>query len=294
MSNRNQSKRALMWIRDGVLINRMPINAVAFAYAYFLSSSPAERRSINVTDLVNFAFAKSGISCVEKMTLMLASRQSSAFVEGATRLYNEIASEAGISAKYFDGVLDLLTWLQSQQIESFITSAVEQEVLDTWAAGEQGQLLCGQPKLIAEILGRRPQFCKGQDHFRYVSEWHGQSDPLKQTMANIYYVADAVSEIKQGGEFSNEFSIVPIGFANLIESKHVLTAASIVSLATRQIVAAQEIAFPFLDEELTIDYGKLQLPSQSVLETSLLEAGAKYVVRDFTELRAVLAAVVEK
>ncbi len=80
---------AVMWIRDGVLINRMPINAVAFAYAYFLSAPAAEQDSLNVNSLVNFAFAQSGISCLEKMTLWRSSQDPTDLdLEAAVRLYN--------------------------------------------------------------------------------------------------------------------------------------------------------------------------------------------------------------
>jgi hypothetical protein len=57
---------------------------------------------------------------------------------------------------------------------------------------------------LAEILGRRPSFCKGRDHFKYVSDWLSGtvSQPEPELVKTIYYVADAVSEIKQGREYS--------------------------------------------------------------------------------------------
>ena len=143
MKKKSKFKQAaVMWIRDGVLINRMPINAVAFAYAYFLSAPPAEQESLRLADLVNFAFAQSGISCLEKMTLRrsrldatlhliktsveLSTKPSIAFLiepvlelatdepvapdfdfEAAVRLYNALATEAACSASYFDRAIEI-------------------------------------------------------------------------------------------------------------------------------------------------------------------------------------------
>jgi hypothetical protein len=93
MSKKSKFKQAaVMWIRDGVLINRMPINAVAFAYAYFLSAPAAEQESLNVTSLVNFAFAQSGISCLEKMTL----RRSSLELSAMHSIDEQVAPESSI------------------------------------------------------------------------------------------------------------------------------------------------------------------------------------------------------
>ena len=294
-----------MWIRDGVLINRMPINAVAFAYAYYLSSSAAEQESLRLADLVNFAFAQSGISCLEKMTLMRSSLDATVHsidepvapgfdLDVAARLYNVLATEAACSASYFDGAIETLAWLKTCRASNFITSAVEQEVLDAWAQSPQGRQICGRPGLITEILGRRPNFCKGRDHFKYVSDWlsHTGFHPETELVKTIYYVADAVSEIKQGREFSAEFSIVPIGFAHHIDSAQVLIAASLVKASLEKLLASGAIVVNFSSssssERLILDESQLELPSAAALEANLREAGASHVVRNFDELRGAL------
>lgn len=311
MSKKSTVKQAaVMWIRDGVLINRMPINAVAFAYAYFLSASAVEQESLSVTRLVNFAFAKSGISCLEKITLRRSSLGATLHsidepvapdfdLDAAVKLYNALATEAACSASYFDGAIETLAWLKTCGASNFITSAVEQEVLDAWAYSPQGRLICSRSGPITEILGRRPNFCKGRDHFRYVSDWlsgtvsHLQPDLVK----TIYYVADAVSEIKQGREFSAEFSIVPIGFAHHIDSAQVLAAASLVKASLEKLVASGAIAVNLSSsssssssssERLALDESQLELPSAADLEASLRQAGAAHVVRNFDELRGAL------
>lgn len=293
-----------MWIRDGVLINRMPINAVAFAYAYFLSAPAAEQESLTVTSLVNFAFAQSGISCLEKMILRRSSEAATVHsidepvasvfdFDAAVRLYNALATEAACSASYFDGAIETLAWLKTCRASNFITSAVEQEVLDAWAQSPQGRLICGRPGLMTEILGRRPSFCKGRDHFKYVSDWLSGtvSHPEPELVKTIYYVADAVSEIKQGRQYSSEFSIVPIGFAHHIDSAQVLTAAALVKASLEKLVASGAIVVnsSSSSERLALDESQLELPSAAALEASLRQAGAAQVVRNFDELRGALA-----
>jgi hypothetical protein len=285
---------AVMWIRDGVLINRMPINAVAFAYAYFLSAPAAEQDSLNINSLVNFAFAQSGISCLEKMTLW-RSRQAATDLdlEAAVRLYNAVATEAACSASYFDGAIETLSWLKTCRASNFITSAVEQEVLDAWAYSPQGRQICSRSGPISEILGRRPNFCKGRDHFQHVSEWLTKTAyrPESELIKTIYYVADAVSEIKQGREFSAEFSIVPIGFAHHIDSAQVLAAASLLTASLEKLLASGVVSldsFSSVAERLGLDERQLELPSAAALEASLRQAGAAHVVRNFDELRSSL------
>jgi hypothetical protein len=294
---------AVMWIRDGVLINRMPINAVAFAYAYFLSASAAEQDSLNVNSLVNFAFAQSGISCLEKMTLWRSSLDATVHsidelvapdfdFEAAVRLYNALATDAASSASYFDGAIETLTWLKTCRASNFITSAVEQDVLDAWAYSPQGRQICSRSGPITEILGRRPNFCKGRDHFQYVSEWLTKTSyrPESDLIKTIYYVADAISEIKQGREFSAEFSIVPIGFAHHIDSAQVLAADSLVKASLEKLLASGVVSLDSssLVERLSLDERQLELPSAAALEDSLRQAGAAHVVRNFDDLSSCL------
>lgn len=70
--------------------------------------------------------------------------------DAAVKLYNALATEAACSASYFDGAIDALAWLKTCSASNFVTSAVEQEVLDAWATSSQGRLICGSPGLITE------------------------------------------------------------------------------------------------------------------------------------------------
>ena len=53
---------AVVWIRDGVLVDRMPENAVAFAIASWRYTHPDLREDLCIEDLINWGFEKSGVS----------------------------------------------------------------------------------------------------------------------------------------------------------------------------------------------------------------------------------------
>src|SRR5688572_2570439 len=102
------SKRAVLWIRDGVLVDRMPINATAFAFAAWRFTSPANRMATAFPRLINFAFEKSGVSCDEKLNLYeLEVERVLSDREGAVRYYNRLATAAGSHAQFFDGAVEL-------------------------------------------------------------------------------------------------------------------------------------------------------------------------------------------
>ena len=136
----NNPPTAAVWIRDGVLINRMHINAAAFAFATWKYSRSELREKTSLEELINFAFEKSGISCADKMRWYERERENIGIdVDVAVSYYNTIASEAANRAGYFPGALDLLRDLQNVGVHNFITSAVDQDVLDNWLKTEQGQ-----------------------------------------------------------------------------------------------------------------------------------------------------------
>ncbi len=257
-----------MWIRDGVLVNRMHINAVAFAYAAY-AGLKSDSDKVTLAELVNFAMAKSGMSCQQKMRLFnLEVAHCIGDPLAATDLYNELATDAARSAKFFHGAIETLRRLKAAGTKNFITSAVEQKILDQWLTSEQGQYM--EP-LLNETLGRRDNLSKGEEHFRYVSQLvDGQP---------IYYVADAEFEIKQAASLKQDFNIMPIGFSHFIDIKDILKAEKLV----RTACSAPRVSLK-LTTEGAIDCNELILPSQKTIRENLLNAGAVAVVDDFAEL----------
>lgn len=254
---------AIMWIRDGVLVNRMHLNPVAFAFAFWLFTPPEKRARLTIERLINFGFTKSGFSCADKMFLFNQEHDNALTnVDAAAGFYNELATIAAESCSYFEGAVDLLADLQKVGAYSYITSAVEQEVLDKWAQSPQGKMI--SPKLM-EILGRRPNFFKGTDHFEYVS------DTVKPDC--IYYVADAVSELLTVLANKERFKIISIGFSYCIDKPQVMEAVALVK-KTLAGFPQNEIPYP---DEIEVDESRLQVPEEYQLADSLRGAGADYV-----------------
>lgn len=261
------SNSAVFWIRDGVLVDRMHINPVAFAFASWVFSNPERRPNTTLEGLINFAFEKSGLSCADKMRLYNSEREEILTdVETAASYYNLLASEAASTAKYFPGAVELLADLQSAGVKNFITSAVEQGVLDTWSDSRQGLMIAAY---LSETLGKRHNFSKGRDHFEYV--WRSLDN------AKIYYVADATAEILSGKESSKAYNIEPIGFGNVITVDHVLEAIKTVSQALI-VCGIDIIPFPIAAQEIQVDGAKISLPTEHEIESALYKAGAESVV----------------
>jgi phosphoglycolate phosphatase-like HAD superfamily hydrolase len=259
-------KTAVMWIRDGVLVDRMHINPVAFAYAMWVFFVPEQRAKTSLESLISFGFEKSGFSCAEKMRLYNSECESSALdVDSAADFYNILVADAARNAQYFKGTAELLRDLQSGGIQNFITSAVEQEILDEWFLGRQGREIADY---MYEVLGRREKFSKGRDHFEYVSKLGNKK---------IYYVADAVSEIATGSRYSRQYKIVPVGFGHVITVERVMEAVELIkqvwnncgptSLPSSDIVRSTQL-----------DPSKIIVPGKKAVQSSLTEAGAQQVV----------------
>ncbi|MBI2810362.1 MAG: hypothetical protein HYX67_06000 [Candidatus Melainabacteria bacterium] len=259
-----------MWIRDGVLIDRMHINAVAFAYAVQLSSNQTTEPKASLSKLIYFAFEKSGLSCAEKVALYNAECQSIVPVESAVQLYNAIATDAANEAHYFDGAIELLNDLKSGGNANMITSALEQELLDSWVVGSQGRHIAG---CLDAVLGKRGDFTKGRAHFQYVSKLGYQT---------IYYVADAVFEISTSANLAREFNIVPIGFGNEITRATVFEAVQIVSATVRRLTEELNLSERGgrMVESLTkdLDYWNTTLVDPKTDPKLLADAGAAVVV----------------
>ncbi len=254
------------------MIERMHINAVSFAYAALLSMKPEAKDKTNLCALIDYAFAKSGLSCAEKIALYNSQCQNTVSdPESAVRLYNVIATESAKAARYFEGTIKLLEDLKSGGSANFITSALEQELLDSWISTSQGQQIANS---LGAVLGKRGDFTKGQAHFQHVSQLGYNK---------IYYVADAVFEISTGAKLSHEFNIAPIGFGNEISSDTIFEAVQIVSAATLR--CKNELNLSDVGENmlyrLTTDLESLKskLIDPKTDPKLLAEAGAQVVIK---------------
>ena len=257
------SKTAIFWIRDGVLIDRMAVNAVAFAFACLHLQDGKE--SASLTDLINFAFEASGVSCAEKIKRWNATHPPVVSdVQATVFFYNELASKAAINCQYFPGTKQLLKKTQELDCLNFITSAIDQEVLDIWGQSDQAWHIL---PFLTEILGHQSDdFSKGRGHFNYVRE--------NYDIDRIIYVADAIAEIADGFRHREEFGIAPIGFANLVDPDAVARAFDEVLDACMSITDLPEGDLA----AYTLVFDKLNLPDQNAIESSLKKAGAEHVV----------------
>lgn len=253
-----------MWIRDGVLVNRMHVNPVAFAFAYWMFTAPENRKHFSIETLINFGFLKSGFSCADKMFLFNQEHEGALEnVDAAADYYNVIATKAANSCTYFEGIPELLADLKAAGAKSFITSAVEQQILNDWALDSQGRHVSA---VIEEILGKRENFLKGPDHFEYVEKKVGAE--------RIYYVADAVAEIIIARANQDRYNLVPIGFSYFIRPEQVMDAVALVSDAVAPDVQAK---VPYA-EIIPVNPALLQLPDERQLADLLRSAGAQHVV----------------
>jgi phosphoglycolate phosphatase-like HAD superfamily hydrolase len=256
---------ATMWIRDGVLVNRMHVNAVAFALAHLAFTHPNKRTNHLFTDLINFGFEKSGISCTEKMRSFNQDRSETVSeVESAADFYNNLATEAGKECHYFEGAVDLVKDLKASGAQNFITSAVEQEILNDWANSPQGVRIV---PYLDEILGKRDGFTKGPSHFSYVAN--------KIEHGPIYYIADAVSEISTAHKHCDQYHLVPIGFGYVIDESDVIAAKN--SLEKLFNTNLRDAA-PHGINDVSFDVTRLVLPKEDQIVGDLREAGARHVV----------------
>ncbi|MBI5172064.1 MAG: hypothetical protein HY986_04205 [Candidatus Melainabacteria bacterium] len=209
---------AAVWIRDGVLIDRMPLNALAFAYCYQavllkqIHTNPHHslpRTIPSISTLTNFALAKSGISCADKAGAFGEKAISDDTPTQVAALYNQLCAVAGSKCQYFPGAIDLLKDLQQAGVQNFISSALEQEVLDHWLTSKQGLALA---PYLAENLGKRKDFAKGKDHFAHVAKL-----TQRQIPEPILYVADARQEIMQAKSCQTSFNLLIVGFAHCLK-----------------------------------------------------------------------------
>ena len=245
----------------------MHVNPVAFAVAALRFADPHVATKVDLTRLINFGFATSGISCADKIKKFnLEQVPLVADVEAASRYYNLVASDAGSRCNYFPGICDLIASLKLSGALHFITSAVEQTALDAWAESQQGALLS---HYITEILGQRPGFDKGKDHFAYAREQYG--------VEKIIYIADATPEIIAGAKYSEAFNITPVGFAHEIDAQKVREAYDLVLNFDQKQFISESDDDSFGERNPLVE-ADLSLPGQAALTTALKNAGAAHTV----------------
>jgi phosphoglycolate phosphatase-like HAD superfamily hydrolase len=258
-------RTAVFWIRDGVLVDRMHVNPVAFAVACLAHADPQSIEQTTMTALVNFGFETSGISCADKMRRFNGERfHLVPDVAVAAAYYNALAGEAASHCQYFDGACELVERLKGDGVLNFITSAVEQSLLDTWALTPQGKRLAPH---LTEILGKRPDCEKGEQHFKHVCQRYG--------VEKIFYVADAVAEIANGAQLSNQFNISPIGFAHVITPAKVRLAHKLVMDARSKLAPASGAISA---SDFALNETELCLPDENALTAMLKKAQATCVV----------------
>ncbi len=266
-------KVAVLWIRDGVLVDRMHINPVAFAFTVWMFSAPQKRANTTLAELITFGFEKSGLSCADKIRLY--NEQCYELVEdiaAAATYYNFLATEAARTESFFTGAPELLRDLETNGVANFITSAVEQEVLDAWLKGQQGSQIAAS---LIEILGARKGFSKGRDHFEYVFRSLG--------VDKIFYIADAAAEIYTARQYADEYGIVPVGFANVITLDRVFDAVSLVSRASASS-AGPSVPFPMPLSEIQVEEAAVSVPEGPEIVNALRAAGADTVITGDPEL----------
>jgi phosphoglycolate phosphatase-like HAD superfamily hydrolase len=279
-----------MWIRDGVLVERMHVNPVAFAFAA-LSFAEEHADTPAIEELIQFAFEKSGVSFAEKLQLYNQEvRPLVDSIESAAQYYNVLATEAAKACHPFPGAVEFLADLKSRGTHNFITSAVEQDVMDTWARSSDGEPLAKQ---LTEVLGRRTNFSKGRDHFAYVFR--------EYTPQHIFLIADAPAEMKMGRELASEFPIINVGFGNQIDRAKVAEGFTLVRNAWSILNRAGHAHTGDINvadiHQLQLD--RLQLPTRTQLVKLLHGAGANAMVTAdssqlFTSLRKILAGVLSQ
>ncbi len=151
-------------------------------------------------------------------------------------------------------------------MQNFITSAVEQDVLDQWSYSQTGSIIS---PYLQQILGKRYKFSKGRDHFKYVSQGLGHE--------RIYHVADAPTEIQTARDFSRDYNIVPVGFGNVITVDRVLFAVQLVSEALC-LCGTENIPFPISKAEIHVDAAKIHMMAEDEISMALQNAGAESVI----------------
>lgn len=259
-----KKKTAIIYIRDGVLVDRMYINPVAFAFASWMNAKPEYQKSpFFLEELINFGFAKSGVSAAQKMKLFNEEKASEIIedIESASAVYDKLATKAAEKAEFFDGAVELLGDLREVGVLNFITSAVNQDILDEWRANDtKGKIIS---PYLEEILGTRsPEFMKGKAHFDYIVNKYGVN--------KIYYVADAESEIKTGKLFADSHNIIPVGFGHTITVANVMKGVELVRSAIRELYGNKI--------SLEISPEKISLQNAEEIRLALKKAGAQKVV----------------
>lgn len=246
-----KEKVAVFWIKDGVILNAMAANAVAFGLAV-RRIAPNEK----LEELVNFYFDSSGLSTEDKMKLLNSRKGYEVIGAGQLKKFNNAFAGYKFKSRprYNPGIPELLGELKRDyDVLNFVTSIADQKVLDEWMKEGKGPG-------IDEALGTRSEeFKKGQVHFAYVGE--------KYNAAKMYLVADAPSEIRMGASLSPEFKINTVGYANPITPEMIVS-------AVKELAPGEKI-----------EASGLKLPGYGKISQEMKEAGANAIVRDAAGLK---------
>lgn len=238
-----KEKVAVFWIKDGVILNAMAPNSVAFSLAV-QKIAPKEK----LEELVNFYFDASGLSTDEKVKLLNSKKGYDVIGAGQFKNFNETfaAYKAKSGPKYNPGIPELIGELKRDyDVLNFVTSIADQKVLDDWMKNAGGDVR------IDEALGTRgADFRKGRAHFTHVRE--------KYNAARMYLVADAPSEIKMGASLK----IKTVGYANP-------TTPEMIASAVEELAPGEKI-----------EASRLKLPGYEKISAEMKEAGADVIVRD--------------
>ncbi len=239
----NKEKVAVFWIKDGVILNAMPANSVAFALSV-RKIAPKEK----LEDLVNFYFDASGFSTDEKVKLLNSRKGYDVISASQFKSFSDAFAgyKSKSKPKYNSGIPELLGELKRDyDVLNFVTSIADQKVLDDWMEN------AGRDIKIDEALGTRSEdFKKGRAHFAYVGE--------KYNVTKTYLVADAPSEIRMG----TSLKIKAVGYANP-------TTPEMIASAVEELAPGEKI-----------DASGLRLPGYGKISSEMEEAGADAIVRD--------------
>lgn len=215
-------------------------------------------------ELINFGFAKSGVSAAQKMQMFNQAKNEEIIgnIESASAIYDKLATKAAEKAEFFDEAVDLLKNLCEAGVLNFITSAVNQDVLDEWRKNDaKGKIIS---PYLEEILGTRSlEFMKGKTHFDHIINKYGVN--------KIYYVADAESEIKTGKLFSDSHNITPVGFGHTVTVADVMKGVELVKDAAKELYDTDI-------SDLNADPKKITLQDKEEIKSALEKAGARKVV----------------
>ena len=160
------------------LVDRMHINPVAFAVAAIEHADAKQATRTDLTELVNFAFATSGISCAEKMRKFNSEHFALVSdVPAAAEYYNKLATDAAAHCHYLNNACTLLKRLGMRE-PSISLHPPSNKVSRLLGNSAQGSLLAPTHRNLEKALKISARV---KNHFAYVCEHYNgrQQDHLR-------------------------------------------------------------------------------------------------------------------